>query len=165
MSDTKDVAKSSAARLETPEDGLQELIYTYVSLRQTADIIRRHVESELNEYGVTGPQYGILLNLATRGSMSLSDLSETIFRSNSTITSLIDRLEANGLVIREDHEQDRRVTMATLTEQGLELFDRIRAPHRQHLADMIMCLTQEERFQMINYLSKIKTKILEEKCP
>jgi len=165
MSDTKAVAKSFTARSESLNDGLQELIDAYVSLRQTADIVRRHVETELNERGVTGPQYGVLLNLATRGSMSLSDLGETIFRSNSTITSLIDRLEADGLVIREDHDQDRRVTMATLTQKGLELFDRIRAPHRQHLADMIECLSQEERFQLINHLGRIKTKILEEICP
>ncbi len=165
MSDTKAVAKSYLARSESLDDGLQELIDAYVSLRQTADIVRRHVESELNERGVTGPQYGVILNLATRGSMSLSDLGETIFRSNSTITSLIDRLEADGLVIRGDHEQDRRITMATITKKGLELFDRIRSPHRQHLADMIECLTQEERFQLIDYLDKIKIKTLEEICP
>jgi DNA-binding MarR family transcriptional regulator len=165
MSETNATAKSVDVRPEKLDDGLQELIDAYVSLRQTADIVNRHVESELNERGMTAPQYGILLNLATRGSMSLSDLGENIFRSNSTITSLIDRLEADGLVVREDHEQDRRITMATLTEQGLELFDGIRAPHRKYLADMMQCITQDERFLLIDYLGRIKTKIVEDICP
>ena len=165
MSDLGEPAELLEKRPELLDDGLQGFIDAYVSLRRTADAVHRHVEAELNGYGVTGPVYGILLNLATKGPMSLTDLGESIFRSNSTITALIDRLEADGLVTREDHARDRRVTMAKLTDQGEKLFHQIRAPHRRFLADMMSCLSKEELSQLLTLLEKVRTKVEEERCP
>lgn len=151
-------------RPESVDDGFQPLVDAYVALRQTADIVDGLVEAELEQYDLTLPLYGILLNLTTRGPLSLSVLSDSIFRSNSTITALVDRLEAEGLVSRSPSEVDRRVIMAQLTEKGWEFFHEVRPEHREFLACMMGLLDEEELSMLTMILGKIKRRV-EEGCP
>lgn len=158
---------ATAARIwqvEPVADDRQPAIDAYVTLRRTADAIARQVEAELTPQGVTAAQYGVLLHLSRGQPLSLTDLSERIFRSNSTLTSLIDRMERDGLVARVAHANDRRVTTVELTEQGLDVLLRIRRHHRPFLADMMVCLSQEELSQLTGLLEKIEGKLVSGNC-
>ena len=152
-------------QVEPVRDDLQPAIDAYVVLRRAADAVDRHVESELGEWGVTTAQYGVLLHLMKGEPLSLTDLSGLIFRSNSTLTSLIDRMERDGLVAREAHINDRRVTTVELTPKGGELLGKIRSHHRPFLADMMSCLSPEELTGIGELLNKIEHKINEGNCP
>lgn len=145
-------------QVEPIRDELQEAIDTYVKLRRAMDAVSRYVETELNQWGVTTAQYGILLHLM-KGPRSLTDLSGLIFRSNSTLTSLIDRMERDGLVVRGAHSNDRRVTIVELTDKGRKKLVEIRARHRPFLAEMMSCLSVGERAQLFELLDKIERKI------
>ena len=146
-------------------DGNQTAVDTYVALRRSADSVFRCVESELGARGVTTAQYGILLELMRSGPLMLTELSDLIFRSNSTITALIDRLEADGLVKRLAHETDRRVTLVELTPAGRELMERIRAPHRTALAAMLDCLSPGEMVLLRDLVDRIRVHIEQIPCP
>ena len=154
-----------AGQVESVRDDLQPAIDTYVTLRRTADAISRYVENELNQWGVTTAQYGVLLHLMQGESLSLTDLSGLIFRSNSTLTSLIDRMERDGLVARAAHARDRRVTTVELTPKGKGLLLDIRAYHRSFLADMMSCLSSEELTLLRQLLERIKHKVEGGNCP
>jgi DNA-binding MarR family transcriptional regulator len=136
-----------------------------VQLRRTADAVARYVEAELGEWRMTAAQYGVLLHLMKGEPLSLTDLSGLIFRSNSTLTSLIDRMERDGLVARVAHVNDRRVTTVALTQKGRELLLEIRGHHRPFLADMMSCLSPEELSQLGALLNKIERKVEDGKCP
>ena len=98
-------------QVEPVRDDLQPAIDAYVALRRTADAVSRYVEAELSEWGATTAQYGVLLHLMKGEPLSLTDLSGLIFRSNSTLTSLINRMERDGLVARVAHANDRRLVI------------------------------------------------------
>jgi len=146
-------------KVEQVRDSYQPSIDAYVVLRRAADAVARYVESELGEWGMTTAQYGVLLHLSRGEPLSLTDLSGRIFRSNSTLTSLIDRMERDGLVNRAAHANDRRVTTVELTARGGELLSEIRAHHRPFLADMMACLSPEELPLLSELLGKIEQKI------
>jgi len=146
-------------QVESVRDDLQPGIDAYVILRRTTDAVSRYVETELGEWGVTTAQYGVLLHLLKGEPLSLTDLSGRIFRSNSTLTSLIDRMERDGLVARVAHENDRRVTTVELTPRGKELLLEIRGHHRPYLAAMMSCLSPEELTQFSELLNKIQRKV------
>ncbi|MBI5830120.1 MAG: MarR family transcriptional regulator [Chloroflexi bacterium] len=146
-------------------DDLQPAIDAYVQLRRTADAVARYVEAELGEWGITTAQYGVLLHLMRGEPLSLTDLSGLIFRSNSTLTSLIDRMERDGLVARVAHVNDRRITTVELTPKGGELLNKIRSHHRPFLADMMSCLSPEDLTRIGELLGKIEHKINEGMCP
>jgi MarR family 2-MHQ and catechol resistance regulon transcriptional repressor len=145
-------------------DGYQTAVDAYVSLRRAADSIFRCVEAELGAKGVTTAQYGILLELMRSGALMLTELSDLIFRSNSTITALIDRLEADGLVKRLAHETDRRVTLVELTPAGRELMTSIRGPHRVALADMLSCLMPDEMVLLGELVDRVRVHIEQIPC-
>jgi MarR family 2-MHQ and catechol resistance regulon transcriptional repressor len=151
--------------VEPVRDDLQPAIDAYVVLRRSADAVSRHVEAELSEWGITTAQYGVLLHLSRGAPMSLTDLSTRIFRSNSALTSLIDRLERDGLVARTAHANDRRVTTVSLTRAGSETLAKIRVHHRPFLADMLSCLSAEELVTLTEMLSKIEHKVETDNCP
>jgi DNA-binding MarR family transcriptional regulator len=80
------------------------------------------------QYGVTGPQGGVLRSLRDSGPASSAELSRTLYVTPSTMTGLIDRLESKGLVERIKKVGDRRVLMITLTSAGEELSHRLPDP-------------------------------------
>src|SRR5581483_5996606 len=152
-------------QVEAVRDALQEAIDSYVMLRTTADAVARYVEAELNKSGLTTVQYGVLLHLQRGVPLSLTELGARVFRSNSALTTLVDRLERDGIVTRADHAVDRRVTTLELTDKGRALIQEVRIKHRPFLADMMACLSPEELNQLSQLLVKIKRKVDDGECP
>jgi DNA-binding MarR family transcriptional regulator len=147
--------QSERQRPEILDDGHQTWVDAFVSLRRAADAAQCCIDDELGKYALTQPLYGILLNLNIHGPLPLSELSELIFRSNSTITALIDRLEVDGLAFRSPSKKDRRVIMANITEKGCETLAQIRPMHRGNIASLMSSLSMSEAMKLIELLDKI----------
>ncbi len=137
----------------------QPAIDCYLLLRRTHDMLARYVESELNSHGTSSAQYGVLVNLFRMQPCSLTDLSTKLFRTSGNITSLIDRMERDGLVERLDHPEDRRVTQVRLTEKGVEILHSLRPHHRAFLSDLMNCCCDDDLSQLTELLGKLKEKL------
>jgi MarR family transcriptional regulator, organic hydroperoxide resistance regulator len=75
----------------------------------------------LDEMGLTYPQYLAMLALWEKDGLMVSELGERLFLDSGTLTPLLKRLEASGLVSRiRDVEDERRVHI-TLTAAGRKL--------------------------------------------
>ena len=72
----------------------------------------------LDRYGITYPQYLAIVALSGRDGQKVSELGDTLFLESNTLTPLIKRLEAAGLVSRTRDTQDERVVRVSLTDQG-----------------------------------------------
>ena len=86
---------------------------------------RRVTKGMAREFGLTGPQLTVIKLLEELGDLSLSSLSARIKARNSTVTGIVDRMEREDLVVREQSQEDRRVTLIRLTDRGRALADRI----------------------------------------
>ena len=91
--------------------------------------------------GLSHPDYYVLVSLSETPEqrMRMSDLAAGILWSKSRLSHQIRRMEARGLVRREDCSSDGRGTFAVLTPMGLEAIQAA-APHhvesiRRHLLD------------------------------
>ncbi|ETK30556.1 MarR family winged helix-turn-helix transcriptional regulator [Microbispora sp. ATCC PTA-5024] len=82
----------------------------------------------LEELGLTYPQYLVLLVLWRRDAAgaSVKDLGAALQLDYGTLTPLLKRLEANGLLRRERRADDERAVQITLTERGSALRERTR---------------------------------------
>jgi MarR family 2-MHQ and catechol resistance regulon transcriptional repressor len=134
----------------------QPAIDAYVFLRRTHDAVTRQVDGELGKRGVSSVQYGVLFNLLDAGSLSLTELSERLFRSASNLTTLIDRMERRGLVRRVDYPEDRRVTRVELTPKGTKLAESVRPNHRHFLSTLMSCFSDDELAQLMTLLRKLR---------
>lgn len=75
----------------------------------------------LSLLGITYPQYLVMLVLWQRDSVTVSEIGERLFLDSATLTPLLKRLEAAGLLNRQRSQRDERQVIVTLTEQGREL--------------------------------------------
>jgi DNA-binding MarR family transcriptional regulator len=75
----------------------------------------------LEPLGLTHPQYLAMLALWERDFRSLRDLADTLALDPGTLSPLVKRLEAAGLVRRERDPQDERLLAVTLTAAGRAL--------------------------------------------
>lgn len=88
----------------------------------------------LDALGVTYPQYLVLLVLWERDGLTVSNIGERLFLDSGTLTPLLKRLEAQGLLSRTRDAQDERRVVIRLTEQGRAL--------RQQAAGIPGCLLE-----------------------
>lgn len=75
----------------------------------------------LDRFGITYPQYLALVALSGNDRQTVSELGEKLHLESNTLTPLIKRLEAAGLVTRTRDKQDERVVRLSLTESGTTL--------------------------------------------
>ena len=98
----------------------------YDSMRAVTSVMRAHqiligeLDGMLRRYGITFSRYEalVLLMYSRSGSLPLSTIGERLQVHATSVTNVVDRLEAAGLVRREPNPQDGRGTLAVLTEEG-----------------------------------------------
>nr|WP_154597130.1 MarR family transcriptional regulator [Aeromicrobium senzhongii] len=88
-------------------------------------VTRRYTEL-LAEVGLTYPQYLCLLALWDAGEpLSVGELGARLHLDSGTLTPLLKRMEAAGLVSRSRDESDERRVLVSVTDQGWALRPRV----------------------------------------
>ena len=106
--------------------------------------------------------YDVLLTLKEGPScgLRLRDLADRVLLSRSNLTRLIDRLEAAGLLRREQCPSDRRGLYAVLNQAGLEMQQQMWAVYAEGIAEYFgNALSTEEAEGMHQALSRILTSL------
>ncbi|MDR3451643.1 MAG: MarR family transcriptional regulator [Rhodoferax sp.] len=75
----------------------------------------------LGELGLTYPQYLVMLVLWEQDGLAVSELGERLYLDSGTLTPLLKRLEAAGLIARLRAVEDERRVHLTLTAAGRRL--------------------------------------------
>lgn len=99
--------------MTTPDDiaeGMQRLLMAF---EQLATARRRELGISMSE--------GIVLLLLAQGMNAPSEVSRAVGMTTAGMTNMLDRLEAGGLVRREQHSEDRRRVLLTLTKKGFRM--------------------------------------------
>jgi len=79
----------------------------------------------LDPLGLTFPQYLVMLELFSRCSRSVGELGAALDMDTGTITPLLKRLEASGMVTRLRDRADERRVVVNLTDKALALRDEV----------------------------------------
>lgn len=86
--------------------------------------MQRAYKPMLDQLGLTYPQYLAMLVLWEEDGRTIGAIAQRLGLESSTVTPLVKRLEAGGLVLRERDPQDERQVRVRLTPAGLALRDR-----------------------------------------
>lgn len=91
-------------------------------------LMMQDLDEKLAEFwpGMSAQQYGVLRILNCRPS-TIRELSDHMMLAPSTLVPIIDRLEAEGLVVRGKDPEDRRRTPLLVTEQARSLLAQVPA--------------------------------------
>ena len=72
----------------------------------------------LGEYGLTYPQYLVLLVLWEKDAQPVNDIANRLLLETNTVTPLLKRMEAEGIVTRSKGKEDARQMIVKLTKKG-----------------------------------------------
>jgi MarR family transcriptional regulator, organic hydroperoxide resistance regulator len=75
----------------------------------------------LDDVGLTYPQYIVMLALWEQEGVAVKTLGDVLHLDYGTLSPLLKRLEARGLIRRERRPDDERIVTISLTERGNEL--------------------------------------------
>lgn len=100
--------------------GQVDAMVAATSLARSHQIVLGRINSALGDFSLTFSRYEALalLSFARNGSMAMARMGERLQVHPTSVTSTIDRLERDGLVLRAPDPDDRRATLATLTDHG-----------------------------------------------
>lgn len=75
----------------------------------------------LSPFGLTYPQFLVLVCLQHCDGQKVSELGDALFLESNTLTPLLKRLESSGLIKRQRSDDDERVVHVSLTTAGARL--------------------------------------------
>ncbi len=101
--------------------------YLCFALHSAAQAVGRANKKVLDKLGLTYPQFLALLVLWTEDDLTVGQIGDKLFLESSTLTPLLKRLEAAGLVRRTRDMADERQVRVRLTEQGQALREKAKA--------------------------------------
>ena len=87
-------------------------------LYAASNLLTRLYRPALDEIGLTYPQYLVMLVLWESDRQSVSQIGRRLYLDSGTLTPLLKRMEANGLLERRRDVEDERRVFITLTEKG-----------------------------------------------
>ena len=111
------------ARTTSPPDALrleQQICYAMHTTVRAFDAVYRAL---LAEHGLSYPQYIALMALGEHGPVTVGDLGRLLRLDSGTLSPLLKRMQAAGLVVRERDPEDERRVVVGLTAAGRERLD------------------------------------------
>lgn len=118
----------------------------------------------VERHGLSVAGFDVLTALRRSGEpyrLTAGQLADSGLVSSAGVTLRIDRLEKDGLIVRERDTQDRRVVYSRLTEKGLTTVDTAFAEHLDNENRMLGGLSPSERRQLARLLRKLEISILD----
>ena len=124
----------------------QEQIGTWINLQQTFRVIQARIDERLRaETDLSWPEFELLmrLELAADHPLQMKEIAAQLVGSPSGTTRIADRLEKDGLIVRETPRENRRIVRVQLTDHGRKVLGKAEQTFRatlhetfgSHLAD------------------------------
>ena len=130
----------------------------WLRLLTCTQLIERQVRSRLREqFASTLPRFDLMAQLERhRDGLKMNELSRLLMVTGGNITAIVDQLEAEGLVERLDHAEDRRAFRIRLTRAGERAFADMARAHEGWVVELLSGLSRKEHEELLKLLAKLK---------
>lgn len=128
-----------------------------LNLQVAANIMTNRFEKLISSFGITTSQYNVLriLKGVYPGGHPRCEIALRMMEIAPDITRLIDRLEKQGLVLRDRTKEDRRMSITRLSEKGLKLIEEIQPAIDKEHKNSTKNLSEEECRKLSYLLEKL----------
>ena len=150
-------AKRSAPK--GPRQARQEPCVTVVrALAEAFHAFSAYSAAHVRQMDLTPAQFDIIATLGNTPGMPFSQLARRTLITKGTLTGIIDRLEARGLVRREVPQGDRRSFRAVLTPSGEALFAEVFPAHIAHIRKVFAGAASGEMDAAVQVLRQLESR-------
>jgi DNA-binding MarR family transcriptional regulator len=113
-------------------------------LAQCYQAFERYSSEHILTLELTPAQFDVIATLGNTRGQTFRELGERTLITKGTLTGVVDRLEAKGLVSRTSCPGDGRSTIVCLTKAGERIFDRAFPAHIVHLREAFGLVCEQE---------------------
>jgi DNA-binding MarR family transcriptional regulator len=173
---TRSLARSRASLTPRPgpvPDETDRVIHQWAKVRPDLDvssigiisrlerlraIIAEEQEAIFAEHGITNPTFTMLVTLIRinqPAGVSQRRLANEMGLTPGTVSARIDRLVADGLVVRSPDPADKRGSLVTLTDRGRDLFEAAVPAHLANQVRLLGSLSPDEQAALAGLLRKL----------
>jgi MarR family 2-MHQ and catechol resistance regulon transcriptional repressor len=128
----------------------------WVKLARAADTLGNYTSKDIDSYGLTVSQFGIIETLGHLGPMKIGEMCSKKLTTGGNMTVVVDNLEKLGLVERSKDKDDRRAYIVRLTQKGEEKFKEMFPKHAYFVEQLVWsALTEKEIMNLSELLKKL----------
>jgi DNA-binding MarR family transcriptional regulator len=129
-------------------------------LVRTFGLLERVMEPFFARFGISGPQWSVLVNLHRAEleglvGLRLCDIGQRMLVRPPTVTGVVDRLERAGLVTRNGAPDDLRAKIVSLTDKGRAVVDKVQAVRTKQIDSVMGVLDAAEMADLDKLLNKL----------
>jgi len=135
---------------------------SWESLLRAQVAVMRELHKEPMFKKVGSREYDVLFNLSRcpTGWLRLNELDDTVLLTQPSISRLVDRLEARGLIQRKTPDGDRRGVLVGLTEAGAALQKEVGRAHVKKIMDVMEAgLDDDELTTLLELTTKLRASV------
>ena len=153
---------SAQGRVDLPVSIKVKAHEALVSVWYTSTQLKRASRRLFAEHGSSEAQFNLLLILKNSDSpVTQKELSERLLVDKSNITGLIDRIERQGLILRNNVPGDRRSYHITLTDAGRERIDELKELYMDVVREVMANFSDCEQDALIELMRKLRLALVE----
>ncbi len=116
----------------------------------------RYSAPDVKAMGLTTTQFDVIATLGNQPPMTCKELGEKTLVTKGTLTGVLERLEAKGILERKLNPEDARSQMIGLTAVGQTLFEKVFPAHLSHLNKVFEKLNTKELAEITKSLQTLK---------
>ena len=128
---------------------LRELARCYQAFQRVSD-------AHIRRSGLTASQFDIVVTLGNTTGLPFKELGSRTLITKGTLTGVVDRLEARGLLERMACPEDGRSTLVRLTPEGDRVFREVFEPHLAFLAPAFESMPESGRKELVTRLKQLR---------
>lgn len=152
--------ENCSAESNSPSGELSEQASEIVSnILKAAHRLRGILNSYYAEFGLTDIRFSVLqiIKQADVKGCTQSELAEQLQQSESSISTLVDRMRNSDLIYRLRSKSDRRKRVLILSDQGRSILDKVEKCHNEHMDKLLEPFQAEQKEELASLLKKLVT--------
>ena len=130
-------------------------VHLWLVLWKASRAVQAHASRSIAAQPIGFSDFAVLEALLHKGPLPVNTIGRRVYLTSGSITTAVDRLEAQGFVRREAHATDRRARVVHLTPKGERLIKGVFAEHERDMERAALALSSSERATLIRLLKKI----------
>jgi DNA-binding MarR family transcriptional regulator len=123
-------------------DLMKDIFMDLRRIMRAMDVYSRQLATS---HGLTGPQMLCLREITSHGALTTGSLARAMALSPATLTGILDRLEARGLVSRERRPEDKRRVLVSLTPHGQQMALELPSPLQERFGSRMTELSTDDQ--------------------
>ncbi|WP_194396508.1 MarR family winged helix-turn-helix transcriptional regulator [Microbacterium atlanticum] len=116
------------------------------------------INDDFDDATLSQAEYDVLLTVtrATDATARLRDVTANMLISQPSVSRLVDRMVARGLLVKCADPDDGRGALVRATDAGAALFRRVASAHGRAIAERMSLLTDDELAQLRDLTAKLR---------